>query len=80
MNHKAEIGRVWQLLFTEEEEKKIIALLNRHRLPPDNSGLKLYVLGKLGKQEATDLSPELQGLIEKGLSAAGHYIKKRAGF
>ena len=80
MNRQAEIGRVWQLLFNEEEEEKVIALLTRNRLPPDKNGLKLFILGKLGKTGAADLTPEMQSLIEKGLAMAGTYIKKKAGF
>jgi len=76
---KNEIGRVWSLLFNSEEEEQIIALLNKNRLPPDRNGLKMYILGKLDNPGSPDLTPEMQALIQKAMSMAGGYIKKRAG-
>ena len=82
MNPENEVGSIWQVMLSKDEEEKLIALLNRHRLPPDKTGLKIFLLSKIDKKDTTglDLSPEMTSLIEKGMGYLGKQIKKRAGF
>ena len=78
-NPKTEIGAVWQLFFTNEEEERVKALLRCHQLPEDKIGLKSFLLRKITKPETPTLSPEMEAILEKGIHMAGNWIKKKAG-
>jgi hypothetical protein len=79
-NQKNNVGVVWQVFLTSDEEQKLKDILEIKGLPPTKEGLKSFIFNRIEKvDEEPKLSPEAEDLIYKGMGFVGKMIKKKAG-